>query len=294
VNQIKQIFLLIITFFVNSMGAAAVDLVVFSKDRPLQLYGFLESCDIYITGLDKTTVIYCSSSAKFDAGYQIVREAFPRVKFVKQSANPKADFKRLTCEAVFSGASPYILFAVDDIVVIDRVDLERCVKALGEQKAYAFYLRLGLDITECYMEKRVTGLPVLRAVADDMYTWKFVTGTGDWGYPHSVDMTLYRKRHIKKAFLNMTYTMPNWLEAHWAAQAYKKQHLYGLCFKESKIINMPLNIVQKEFNNINAGTIDVQTLLEKFMQGFKIDVEALHRLPHKAPHVDHIPTLKAR
>lgn len=280
---------------VNCVTATGlVDLVVFSKDRPMQLYALLESCDKYITGLDKSTVIYCSTTLAFDTAYAEVVATYPHVRFIKQSAAPRADFKKLTLEAVFSGAAPYIIFAVDDIVVIDVVKLSECVKLLERQKAYAFYLRLGLDITESYSERRVTGLPVIKAVADDIYTWKFATGIGDWGYPNTVDMTLYRKRDIKKMLQNLQYSTPNTLEGSWAGRAHEKKKLYGLCYKSSKIINMPLNLVQSDCNNRHAGSIDVQTLLEKFNQGFKIDIEALHMLPHKAPHVDHIPTLKSR
>jgi len=274
---------------------AQVDLVVFSKDRPLQLYALLESSACYITGINKVVVIYCASGQNFDDAYSDVKQAFPTVDFIKQSDNPRADFKNITNAVVFGLPSPYILFAVDDIIVIDHVNLNYCIKLLEEKKAYGFYLRLGSDITECYAERKHTGNPPLKVVTPDVYAWRFYKAQGDWAYPHTVDMTLYRKKDIKNAFMTMHYSTPNTLEGAWACRVGDKMKFRGLCFAASKIVNLPLNLVQADYlNNRCAGIIDPQALLVKFNEGLKIDIASMYRLPHSAPHVEYMPTFTAR
>lgn len=270
-----------------------IDLVAFSKNRPLQCYGFLESCKQYISGIHEMSVIYYADP-EFELGYEEVKAHYPSVRFIQQSAMPRADFQKLTCEVVFASQAPYIIFAVDDIVAIGYADLRQCAQLMEQHDAYAFYLRLGTDISECYSEGRHSGTPQLNLVEDGVYTWKFYEGTGDWGYPHSVDMTLFRKKDIEAQLLNIVYYSPNTFEARWAASVADKIWLHGLCFTYSKIVNLPLNMVQDDFCNRHAGSCDANFLLEKFQQGLKMDIALLYQFPHKAPHAEWTPTFIPR
>lgn len=270
-----------------------VDLVVFSKNRPLQCYSFLESCEQYVSGVSKLSIIYCADEP-FKSAYEVVKADFPYVNFVQQSSDPRSDFQKLTCKAVFASNASHVIFAVDDIVVIDQVDLRRCAQLMDQYDAYAFYLRLGTEIDTCYSEGRHTGQPRLKMVEDGVYAWRFCKGTGDWGYPHSVDMALFRKRDVRTPLLSMIYSSPNTFEAKWSNFAPGKMQLRGLCFTYSKIVNLPLNIVQKDFRNRHEQEYTADVLLEKFNQGFKMDIALLYQLPHNAPHTEYAPTFISR
>ena len=62
------------------------DLVVFSYDRPLQLYAFLESTEKYVTGVGDLVVIYRASSEQFQKGYEVVEADFPGAMFWLQGS----------------------------------------------------------------------------------------------------------------------------------------------------------------------------------------------------------------
>src|SRR5205807_715644 len=80
--------------FPKPRGAPAADILIFSFDRPLQLYACPESIQRYITGFENLTVLYRASERPFADGYQKVKEAFPLVHFIAQSMkDPKRDFK---------------------------------------------------------------------------------------------------------------------------------------------------------------------------------------------------------
>lgn len=270
-----------------------VDYVIFSYDRPLQLYALLESSEKYFTGLQETHVIYRSSNIDYDKAYKEVFNRFPWAIPHKQSSKPKEDFKPLVLKSVFSPTSdsPYIMFAVDDILVTDFVNLCYCSKALENEGALGFYLRLGKNISFCYMLNKETPVPKGEMVTSSVFRWKFKKGAGDWNYPHTVDMTIYRKSDVQAFLVNSDYANPNQLEHTWAKQA--DNSLYGLCFEFSKNINLPLNLVNLSTNRCEHLFTPVD-LLAKFNQGLKIDVDAFYMKRNISPHVDYMPSFIRR
>ncbi len=270
------------------------DLVVFSYDRPLQLYAFLESAQKYLSGIGQFSVIYRASTQAFNAGYDVVRADFPHVLFYSQGSNPAQDFKPLTLKASFESPSPYILFAVDDIVVKDAVDLERCINALEKHEAYAFFLRLGMNLNYCYSMNHSQPAPRLKLEEQDIYSWRFSESVLDWRYPLTVDMTLYRKKDIEGDLRVISYHTPNRLEGMWCCRIHRVAHKRGLCFSESKVVNMPLNRVQKEELGNRAMNITTQELLAQFNAGKKMDIAKLYRVDNKAAHMEYVPTFVDR
>jgi hypothetical protein len=257
----------------NSIDTAyKADLIIFSYDRPLQLYALLESVQKYMTGLSSTTVLYRASSADYEHAYNQVYADFPEVKTLKQGADPKADFKPLTLQAFVSGSSPYILFAVDDIIVTDHVCIAECSRALEDAQAYGFYLRLGVNLDYCYSMGGAQALPNFTRIItptqiagppETIYSWCFAQGQHDWGYPHTVDMTVYRKKDVERDLQEMVYRSPNILEGRWYARASAVRHKCGLCFALSKIVNLPLNRVQHDYANRTMGSYSPAELLIK-------------------------------
>ena len=77
--------------------AEKADLIIFSYNRPLQLYALLESVQKDVTGLGETTVLY-RADGPFAAGYEKVKAAYPQVQFRAQGIDPASDFKPLTLD----------------------------------------------------------------------------------------------------------------------------------------------------------------------------------------------------
>jgi len=262
------------------------DLVVFSYDRPMQLYACLESVEKYIIGLEKQHVIYRTSSEAFDKAYRVVEARFPNVIFHKQSkVEPHVDFKKFVLFSVYSklSSAEYVLFGVDDIIVKDTVDIEPCVKAMQKEEAWGFFLRLGKNITHTFSHGRDTPVPPGTTTKEQYFVWEFHQGQGDWCYPNTVDMTLYNKEKINKYLKTTDYTNPYFLEDKWAQVAdYQKK---GICSLQSKVINIPVNQVGA-FANRCLNTYTPQELLKLFEQGLKIDIKAFYRIENRSAHAD--------
>jgi len=269
-----------------------VDMVVFSYDRPMQLYAFLESVEKYVTGVNQTHVVYRTSNSVFDASYEEVKKRFPSVIFRKQSENPAADFKPLVLSSVYArcSSSPYIIFAVDDIIVKDSVDLKECAAALEREKAWGFFLRLGKNINYAFMMNEPSPCP--EVVQDgNMMTWQFGKSVSDWAYSNNVDMTLYRKDDMKDFLMRESYNNPNILEFVWTR--YVDLNKKGISFEKSKIVNIPLNLTNPSLNrHLNSYT--TQDLLQKFQEGYKIDITPIHGMENNSPHAAYEPVFVMR
>jgi len=269
------------------------DLVVYSFNRPLQLYALLESAQQYMIGVGDIHVIYRATEESYAQAYDLVKKDFDHVSFLQQGDNPHQDFKPLTLQAAFSSAHEHIIFAVDDIIVKDFIDVTSDITLLEETHAYGFYYRLGKNLSYCYTMQRDQAVPPLQEVAEGIYSWKFCQAEHDWGYPNTVDMTLYKKEDIKNFFETVAYEAPNPLEGKWSCYAHQVCNRLGLCYEQSKIVNLPLNRVQTFYNNGHMG-VDPQYLLNEFNEGKKIDINPLFRIANKSAHEEYALTFVLR
>jgi mannosyltransferase OCH1-like enzyme len=285
----RAIYLLciLINSFSNSYCKKA-ELIIYSFDRPMQLYALLESLETYVTGIGKTTVIYRTSEVKFEHAYKEINAQFQNINMIKQKA-PQEDFKPLTLHALNQTSNEFIIFAVDDIIVTDYIDVSRGIEAMEKYNAYGFYYKMGKNLSRCYTLNCPQPLPPLTQLDSEIFRWEFGQGYADWAYPHTLDMTLYRKKDIQENFVKMDYYSPNRLEACWADLTKKIMHRIGLCFEHSKVVNIPLNIVQKYCKNKHMNYLDVHRLLTMFDVGKKIDIYDLYKVNNQAVHMEYIP-----
>lgn len=290
--------LLTLACFVSGAYAAdhakKADLVIFSYNRPMQLYCLLESVEKYVSGLADIQVIYRADD-EYELGYAQVKKAFGHAHYHRQGANPRADFKPLTEQAAFAGGSEYIIFAVDDNIVKDYVDLTQCIAMVEKTSAYGFYLRLGKNLTECYMLSCAQPVPALAVVGDDIYCWTIKDSLYDWCYPNTVDMTLYRKADIAPTITSLQYHSPNTLEAYWHNHHQQVINRRALCFGCTKVVNVPMNMVQGDYtSNRHMPEIPASELLAIFNKGLKIDIAPLHQIKNKGAHMEYVPSYVPR
>ena len=272
-----------------SLESNCVDVVIFSFDRPLQLYALMESFEKYATGIASIQLIYRTSQDAYEAAYKKVHERFPQLIMHKQSSNPHGDFRPLVIESVYGNRSKssYVVFAVDDNIINSPVNFRECVSALEEKKAWGFFLRMGKNITRCYTRNIANPVPRGKVFNNTFFVWKFSeAGDGEWSYPNTVDMTIYRKKDVYSFLTKDPYIHPNSLEGDWAKVRPKLP--LGICYLYSKMVNVPLNIVNISSNR-NMHLYTPQELLLKFQQGLKIDISKLDQKRFNAPHIAYEP-----
>jgi hypothetical protein len=271
-----------------------VDLIIFSYDRPMQLYALLESIDKNLTGIESTTVIYRSSNDRFAHTYKHIEQQYSHVNFIKQGTMPTHDFKHLVLQAFRAGTSAYICFAVDDIIIKSHADLSQATQALESTGSYGFFLRLGSHLTACYSTNKPQQVPPMTPIPHGIYQWTFNEGTYDWNFAHTVDMTIYKKTAIVQDFIMMKYSNPNKLEGAWSHYAKQHHNEKGLCYNQSVAVNIPTNLVQDVCDNRHMHSWTPEQLLEKFNEGQKIDISALQNIKNESCHIAYALTFTAQ
>jgi hypothetical protein len=274
-------------FFSIQSAYAASDFIIFSYDRPMQLYALLESTEHYLKGIATTCVIYRTSDNQFEQGYEIVKHRFVDAHFIAQGSDPKADFKPLFIQALRNCSSAYILFAPDDIIVKNYADLEICTQKMEESGAYGFFLRLGTHLDMCYSMNQPQPLPPLTDLGNTILCWTFNSGSLDWNYPNNVDMTIYRRNDIVQTLETSHYTSPNKMESAWAKNNGSVSNKKGLCFRDSIIVNIPVNCVQKDYANNQMNSWTPRQLLDMFKAGKKIDISQLKGIKNQSCHINY-------
>lgn len=266
---------------------AHVDLVIFSCNRPLQLYASLETLKKQTKNLTNTFVLYRVDAQSYEDAYNEVRKNFPDVIFVKQGKSPRQDFRPLLMACFHATSNPYIIFSVDDCVVTEPFDFNDCVEALEKTNAYAFYLRSGRNQTHDSFNYNLVRVPPLTKVTNLAYQFNFDQGSADWNYPHSLVMAIYRKADIVGFYTNNNYSSPNTLEGNWAATRPKNR--MGLCFEKSTVTMIPLNLVQTDWQNPYFNYFSVEVLLKKWQEGLKMDVRPFFGLNYTVNNLDFHP-----
>ncbi len=283
--RLFYLFLLTLT----ALFGEGADIVVCSFNRPLQAYALLESFDKWVTGYNKIFVI-CRSDAPYSESYKIVEEAFPHVEFIYQSVNNvENSFKPIVLDVLYEERSTdanYFLFAMDDMVILDRIDLiEGCRLLNSDKDVHGFYYRLGKNITKAeFIRSTKTGIPPLKNRGNDIFSWDFSKGHPDWRYPNTLDFTLYRKSTFKNAFYRLPYKHPNSLEGELAGRGPKGK--FGLCYGHSKMVNMPMNRVNTDVPNDIIGNYSAEDLLKVFLQGKKMDILSIDNSKVESVHQD--------
>jgi len=284
--------LVVTALHMSVCGKNDVALIVFSKNRPLQLYALLESIHDHVRGLARIIVLYHVENNAYEAGYRVVKKEYPCVTFIAQSrTNPRGDFYRLLLDSIKSAQASYIMFAVDDMVIIRPVDLNVCIRALQRvPHAYGFYLWIGRDITTCYMGyDMIISPPLLQEEGEGVYSWRIDSNRGEWSWYNCTDMALYPKSQLLaqvQAIANKDVCSPNGFEKAWN-KIILPQGARGLCFNYSRTINIPLNLVQKDApRNRCWHHQSAEKLLKLFNKGYRISVDELYDLPHTSAHIE--------
>ena len=267
-----------------------VDLLVFSCNRPLQLYAFLESSEKYLENLHRLYVIYRAGNDHYEKGYHEIKKDFPNVIYIRQSIeNPYEDFAPTVRKVIFDSdvsSARYIMFALDDFILKESLDLNESARLLKETGAYGFYFCLGNHLKTHPIENRIL-------IQEGVYGWQFSSMEGEWSVPNSVKMTLFKKEDIYSDFLYMKFHNPNILEALWNESA--DLFRVGLYYDRSKAVSLPLNIVMgNEWVPEKVTNISTKELLSFFDRGLKMDIAPLDQFENQTIEIDFQPEFTKR
>jgi len=254
-----------------------IEVVIFSKNRPMQLYATLESFYLHCQDIElcSITVIY-KSDPSYNYAYTQIQNNFQDVYCYEEGR-----FQNDVMGAL--AYRKYVLFVVDDCIFTNKFSLGEMQQLLeNNDDALGFSLRLGRNTTYCYPDNKPNELPGFTShVSQDnilRFSWRSVGG--DFGYPFDLSSSFYRISTLVDILQadNVSYANPNQLE--WQLYVYAMQSKstypsYLLSYKTSVAFCAPVNKVQT-VNDNRTGTqqqYSVEKLLDQFNKGYSIDIK---------------------
>lgn len=261
--------------YVRKSCAHLAEGIVFSKDRALQLHALLSSYLEKVVSPVPLHILYHASTSEHQLSYDKLKEMFSnKFSFIKQSSNNS--FRADLLKILDSVLAEKTFFLVDDILFIENFDMIDFAKFDTDKMVPS--LRMGLNISECYVLQKEQPLPELISGSDsdeDKIFWIWSHGIDSWSYPLSVDGHFFSTQEIKTITSLIHFSAPNTYEDQ--LQKFRRFFLFrkGVGYKKSKIVNIPCNKVQQENKNI-YGNIHQDYLLEQWLKGYQMDYRKLY------------------
>lgn len=295
--------------------------VVFTKNRPMQLHGYLESLRrFYPSNKIHTIVLY--KEDLFGDEYERLFREFTGITVVRER-DFHSDFLKIVREI----KTEYVLFGVDDVLFFDSVPLELVENAFNDhsREMFGFSLRIGLD-EQIRDDINAGNFVTQKSAGQEYYLIDWTRGVSPVScYPFELCATIYRSDEIsrliestmkggdlvRKLFspsspitgaLGQIYSRkktlrafgyfynPNTFES-WCCR-YVKQHPdeFGqyLGFQKICASAVQLNLVNTSTNTDWTGDSDltVEALNEHYKNGKRIDIDYLVENKPRSTHVE--------
>ena len=249
--------------------------IVFSKDRPMQLHAYLESLFRFSDCRDE--MVYVLYKEVLPISYHEVKEYYPLVNWIKEE-----DF-RSQLEDILEKAGQYVMFGCDDVVFTGYFHLSDMEEYLNRnEEVFGCSLRLGRNIRP--FPRHVT--------SEGMFCrWDWTEEKSHYGYPWELDCTLYRKADVKRIITQAgRIESPNFLE--YIPEQDPQKYIgrkYLACYSgRSKALVITVNRVQDTHPNEvdDSGRTDVLSLFIQYRYEKKrLDIDAICTLRNVCVHV---------
>ena len=239
-----------------------IQVICFSKDRPLQLHGYLTSVFEYFPSDTRVKVLVQAQPQWFADAYAQVEAEFPQVAWCHER-----DFRN-DLEWMVGGDAEYTVFGCDDVVYTRRV---------GVPEFHPDWLCISLRLGR-HVIRDMFGNPMPQPKWDaGELSWSIYGSQGDWAYPWEVLGTIYKTQFAQRMVARIGANSPSQLEARgalcWAEETDKRTMAY---FWDSRLVVPTVNLVQTEYPNGICGRVplDVGFLLDSWNHGMRLDVDA--------------------
>ena len=240
--------------------------IIFSKDRPAQLDLLLRSIAKYAPDVRPIVIVKNTNEQTIQAYNEVANHFFLF----------ESDFVK-NVQWAFAQANGIVQFLVDDDLYVRPLDLPAVENLLADESVQGVSLRQAPYMDRCYTENMRTDPPMFSRD----YKWHWPGTPGDWGYPNSVDGTIYRTKDIAEAIKAGKWKTPSQLEP--ALRPCMNRPLLA-CFQQQVIANIPNSSVQTTGPANRNGGLDDAELTERFLRGERIVLDGFANLQTPAAH----------
>ena len=278
--------------------------IIFSRDRPLQLHSTLET--LLDQGLGLADVpIQVLLRATDDVYLRQYREVFTELHRLHQDCQllflEEQVFTNDLADCLFrpvvntgflhryqwpgnelvqkiertTERFEHVLLGVDDCIFVAPFELPAVSRLLAERSdLLGFSLRLGRNATVNYMAKTTQKVPPLTPINAGLVSFDWTTADGDFGYPLEVSSSVYRVADLWPVLAEGGAHNPNLLEYQLTKlrDRFAKQKPLLASFETAVAFCNPINLVQTVSDNRAGADLahDARTLSQRFARGERV------------------------
>ena len=221
--------------------AIKTDVVLFTRNRPLQTHAFIEGLLQMVSGVNKLWVVSHTDGDKFKTGYENVHKCFKKRINMEVISDNKEGFGKVFDDILHNSVADYILMAVDEILWLRPVDLTKitCLMYHLQDQIFTFQLRLGDNVlpqTKFNDQKVLIG----ELDGEKIYGLYPLWLPYDYGYVTQVDAPLISKKQLHEEIGSWVYSTkhPGEIESRWLRQhLHKHARNWHLIYEKSRFVN---------------------------------------------------------
>lgn len=183
--------------------------IIFSKDRAMQLDGFLASYFENVENYSEIKVLYHVSNEAHKKSYldlQKIYENFP-VKFIQET-----NFRANLIDALEKSSEDRLIFYVDDMLFSQKIDYS-WLKDIDPLNNIVCLSR-GKDLNYSTVLAKKLEVPSFNKITENLYQfkWNEISEFSDWTYPIGVSGYMFSRLEIMAMIKATNFKAPNSLE----------------------------------------------------------------------------------
>ncbi len=259
----------------KSVKENKIDSIVFSKDRAMQLHAFLESYKEKVLQPGTMHILFKTTSKRHADAYTHLRGMYDSEKF---TFIEETDFRHQLLELNESSDAKTIAVFVDDMIFLRDVEYDKILDIDTLTNVVSLGRGQELDYSVVLQKKQTLPHFIEDENGLQYFKWNYTQEHNDWTYPLGVGGYFYGRDEWLLMLRGIQFKAPNSLEN--ALQYYKPFFIerHGVCYKSVACAGVHANIVQTESINPDLGTNSIEELLNKWEEGYKINLQKFYNV----------------
>jgi hypothetical protein len=256
-----------------------ISLVIFSKDRALQMDLLLQSNAKHCGKLfHDVVVLYAASTPKFEDGYQKLAKAWPEVKFVRERK-----FEEDTREILRESANLVCILSDDCIFYRNVVDYQdQILDVIARERIFSYILGIGGDSRYSGTCRHRFRMPEFEREKETLiWNWQ-KADKGEFECPFMLAANIYKKEDylfcVDRVRFQNPSTFENQLQKKWQYSPDRvEMKKFCACLEEQKLVHSLNNRVQDIFRNRHGEIypFSAPAMNEAYLSGKVVDLDAL-------------------
>ena len=266
----------------NKNNLNGLSIIIFSKDRPMQLDGLLRSIFENIEGNYQLIIQWNSTSKEYDKAYNEIFENYSKIiyKTIKEK-----QFKSDLIDTIEETEFSRLMFLVDDILFVNKFNIS-WLNTINLKKVVPS-IRLWSGIN--YTQPSNSNSPAPEISKFSIKPWRYfswIESNGYWSMPLSIDGNIFDKNEIIFLLNKVEFKAPNSLEKALGPYRFIYKRIKGICLDNPIILNFAFNRVNVENTDFACGEdYSSEKLLELWKENQRIDINKMKEIDSNSCHI---------